>query len=602
MIRKIIYTCLTLILCAGEVQAQKETYNWTFGNQAGLTWNTTRSFTGSYVYGGNGATTEVLNELPTNIASPMNADQGCFSLSDKNGKLILFSDGSKLYNANKVVMNSGTDMVGNNANAQSGILFPYPGNPDKYIAVAVGYWSFDDIGYTVIDMKANTRLGGVESINNALPAGRKGKVGSSITSIRHENGVDYWVVAAGKGSPTYLNAWRFRPDGIDAPISYQLPANVRENASNGYLKFSPDGKHFVWGTFSDSKLFFGEFDKSTGAFSNIRYITSSEGGNEFYGVEFSMSGKYMYVTKTTSSIGISNFYLYAFDFQALINSSNPQSYYENEMKRIPFPVATNGMPCALQLGPDGRMYISGYPYMGSPSSFYVIENPEQFDDLKIFRLDNFLSGIARFGLPSFAASWFELKIGGDTEFCLDNVAREYTLVISKGEGSEGLAYTRWNFGDGSAIVDDTNVSDGAIQSQMHAYSAAGNYTITITCHKADGSELTAMRQVLSVKVLALPSFTVSTEDVCVGEAGTMMVNTTEENLTINWYNNTTDATPIGTGKTCFTGVQNTEGTVTFYVEVINASGCSSGRNPVNVNVTTCGYNYIPVNPHIRITH
>lgn len=596
MIKKIILiTSVFIFLCTGAIQAQRETYNWMFGDKAGLTWNTTRDFTGTYVYGGTG--TAVLKDMPSNIASPLTATQGCFTLSDRKGRLLLFSNGCKLYNADKALMNPAADMVGNIDNAQSGILFPYPGNPDKYVAVTTGRWSNDILGYTVIDMKGSSGLGSIESINNSFPAGYKGKVGSSITSIKHTNDVDYWVIAPGKGNPSYINIWRFTPDGIEPPRSFQLPANVTENAANGYFKISPDGKHFVWGTFSDSKLFFGDFDNAAGTFSNIRHITSSAGGNEFYGVEFSMSGKYMYVTKTASAL-VSEFFLYVFDFDALINSSNPQNYYLTQMKRISFP-STSGMPAALQLGPDGRMYISGYPYASSPASFFVIENPEQYDNLKIYRLDNFLNGSPYFGLPSFAASWFELKIGGETEFCLDDMEREYTLVISKGVGSGQLAYTQWDFGDGT-LIKDYEVADGNIQSHMHAYSTAGDYTITVTCHSSNDDEITAMgRQTLAVTVLEPPSFTVSVNAVCVGTSETMTVENAAGGMTINWYADAVSATPIGTGRECTTGIQNTEGVVTFYVEVVNALGCSSGRVPVNVNVTSCGFGFIPVNPHLR---
>lgn len=575
--------------------AQRETYNWIFGEQAGLTWNKTRDFTGSYVYGGNGKVT--LKGMPTNISSPLIALDGCFTLSDRKGNLLLFSNGSQLYNADKEIMNPDTEMIGNSANAQSGILFPYPGHPSKYIAVTTGTWSFDYLGYTVIDMKGNSGLGSIESINNTFPDGRKGKVGSSITTIRHANGKDYWVVAPGKGSPSYLNVWRFKSDGIDPPVSYRLPADVTENAANGYIKFSPDGKYFVWGTMSDSKLFFGRFDNNTGAFSNIKYITGT--GNEFYGVEFSMSGKYMYVSKTSSAL-VNVFYLYAFDFERLINYVNPQDYYKNEMKRIAFP-ATSGMPAAVQLGPDGRMYISGYPYFNSPASFYVIENPEQFNNLKIYRLDNFLEGTPRFGLPSFAASWFELKISGETEFCLDNIEREYTLAISKGVGSEELAYMQWDFGDGSAPIRDYKINDGDIQSHMHAYSTAGEYTITATCHRANGTEITSMgKQILQVKVHDTPNVTISVNDVCIGKSEIMTVNNVTSEMTVNWYNTIIDVAPILTGSTCPTGVLDMPGTITFYVEIINnTTGCSTGRVPVIIQVKACGTDFIPVNPHLR---
>lgn len=597
MIKKIIYiTSVFIFLCTGAIQAQRETYNWTFGNKVGLTWNTTRDFSATTI---SGSETKILTGLPTSFDSPLEATQGCFTLSDRKGKLLLFSNGRDLYNANKTKMNPDADMVGNIDNAQSGILFTYPGKPGKYVTVTTGIWSRDILGYTVIDMNGNDGLGQVESINNSFPAGRMGKVGGSITATRHANGVDYWVIAPGKGTPSYLNIWRFTPDGINAPDYVQLPVSVSDGEkATGHIKFSPDGKHFVWATFNDSKLFFGNFDNSTGKFSNIKYITGTAGGSEFYGVEFSRSGKYMYVSKTESGI-VSSYLLYAFDFDALMKSANPQDYYKNQMKRITFPKA-GGMPAGLQLGPDGRLYIARHPNTTSPASLYVIENPEQFNNLKIYNLNNFLTGSSFMGLPSFAASWFEFKIDGETEFCLDNVEREYTLTISRGVGSEQLAYTQWDFGDNTTQVRDNNVTDGDIQSHMHAYSAAGDYTITVTSYDASGNEITTMgKQTLAIKVLESPSPTVLVNDVCVGTSATMTVENVADGTTITWYNDETSTTSIATGKECSTGIQNTVGTVTFYVEAVNTLGCSSGRKRVVVNVTTCGNDFIPVNPHIR---
>lgn len=603
MIKRIVYTlCFISFFCAENLYAQKEANNWVFGNNAGMTWNTTRSFTGTYVSGGSGAV--VLTGMPTKITgSQMIADQGCFTLSDKNGNLMLYSNGQDLWNSSHQKINS-IVMNGNLGNAQSGILVPYPGKANKYIAVTIGLWSLNTFSYTVIDMSGNGGAGVVESLNNSFPGGHVGGLGSSVTSIRHKNGSDYWIVAPGKidGSQAYLNAWRVTSNGINTPVKSPLGVIVKATStSTGCLKFSPDGKYFVWGTFVDRKLIFGEFNSETGQFSNIKYITSTkaDGLNDFYGVEFSRSGKYLYVTETTNSRP-TNYSLYAFDFKALFDSQNPQTYFQSAaVKKILFPSSTGGMPADLQLAPDGRMYIAGYPLLGSPNCLYVMLNPEEFNNLKIVRLDNFVDGQVRYGLPSFAASWFEIKLEGETEFCA-GVDQEYTLEISRGEGSEDLHYIQWDFGDGSEPVKDYNITDGTIQSHSHTYSVGGNYVITATAHKADDTEITSIdHQVLNVTVLSVPTFTVSADDVCLGSSGTMISDNTDDTISINWYNNEDDETPFHTGNTCSTGEQHTAGTITFYVEAVNEEGCCSERTAVNVVVKSCGASFLPVNPHIR---
>ncbi len=72
MKKQILYT--TVMLCITICFSQNETANWTFGENAGLNFNS------GY-------------PLPLG-ASQLNTTEGCASMSDTSGNLIIYSDGS----------------------------------------------------------------------------------------------------------------------------------------------------------------------------------------------------------------------------------------------------------------------------------------------------------------------------------------------------------------------------------------------------------------------------------------------------------------------------------------------------------------------------
>ncbi|MDH6358700.1 PKD domain-containing protein [Parabacteroides sp. PF5-9] len=470
---------LTTVFC---VQAQKEANNWVFGNNAGLTWNTTRSFQATGLLGTANDTT--LTNLPDFLTgSVMSMLEGCFSLSDADGNLLFYSNGSTIYNAAHGTMANGTGLGGDSSSAQSGIIFPYPGHPNQYIAVSAGATNSDRVEYCIVDMTANGGLGAVTTKNVKL-TGYSGTLGESVTSILHANGEDYWIVVPGKGTSSAFNAWLVTSSGVTTTpvITTLTPPSLASNGSRGYIKFTPDGKHFAWATFVDTYLYWGDFDAATGQFSNIKNLTYPDSGNAFYGVEFTASGKYLYVS------GVGSGKIYAYDFEALLATSNPASVTPQTF------LIKSGSAYALQLGPDGRIYLS----IMSSRNGYIIDNPEEFSNLRLYELTNFLpSGSFQAGLPSFAANWFNVSFDGDDSFCV-GTPQTFNVTIESVSGVDEVSHTEWDFGDGSAIITDTNVN--GTQSHTHTYAEKGVYTITVRVFKkSDGSEMTNQRQRFNVK-------------------------------------------------------------------------------------------------------
>lgn len=460
---------LTLIGLCIYAKAQKETYNWAFGYGCGLTWNGTRSVAAT----GIGSTVNAtLTDLPTFFNSSISTLEGCFSLSDSDGNLLFYSDGMTIYNKNNAVMANGSGMGGHNSSAQSGIILPFPESTTQYMAVSLGMTSAGNLAYSIIDMSLNAGLGGVTSQKNIRFPNPSGTTGESVTSIKHANETDYWVAAPGKGSPTYLNAWLVSSSGVSSsPVVTTCPTSISASTSNGYFKFTPDGKHFVYATYTGNVMMYGDFDRSTGIFSNIRTVT---GLPSPYGVEFSLSMKYLYLVCVRGDLRV-------YDLEALLATNNPATIVPKT-----FSLGISTEVSAAQMGPDGRIYICPY----SQNYLYVVDNPDEYDNLKVYRLPaGFLGKTTGVGLPTFAASWFSAKVTEKSFVCTSNDFK-YTVEVSmSGPVSDQPTKLVWDFGDGSATVTQNIVSDQTIYKHIHNYATTGKYTITIIPYKANGAAL-----------------------------------------------------------------------------------------------------------------
>lgn len=377
-----------------SASAQKETFNWTFGANSGLTWNTTRSLACTGLAGTPNAT---LSGLPTFFKSSLITDEGCSTLSDKDGNLLLYTNGIAVWNKNNAGIVGG--LTGHTSSVQSSVVLPYPGSTTRYMIISLGDKASGNLSYTIIDMSLNGGLGGVvPSQKNILFPNPTGTTGESSTVVKHANGIDYWVIAPGRTSqaPYYINAWRVSSSGVSSsPVvtSHYYSPPPSPLASNGYFKFTHDAKHFVWATFTSQTVVYGDFNSSTGQFSNMRIMNLPTP----YGVEFSASLKYLYLGLLKE--------LRVYDFEALLATSNPATVVPKSFTfEYEPPLGYALGPMGLQMGPDGRIYLSAQ----YQNYLFFIDNPEEYNNLKIYKLpDGFLSeGKSYAGLLSFSASWF----------------------------------------------------------------------------------------------------------------------------------------------------------------------------------------------------
>nr|MBP6460577.1 cell surface protein [Crocinitomicaceae bacterium] len=108
---------LFILLIQTVSYSQKEAAIWYFGEKAGLDFNS-----GSPVSITDG-------KIVTN--------EGCASISDKNGTILFYTDGTLVYNKLHKVMPNGSGLFGHNSSTQSAIIVPKPNNPYIYYIFTV---------------------------------------------------------------------------------------------------------------------------------------------------------------------------------------------------------------------------------------------------------------------------------------------------------------------------------------------------------------------------------------------------------------------------------------------------------------------------------
>lgn len=491
---KLVFFSILQIFSICALWAQKETYNWTFGLHVGLSWkeDKLRSFPG---IGVNGNPDMTLYRLPGAFKTFMWQIEGSSSISDSNGDLLFYSNGRSVFDITGKQLT--TSLSGGISSAQSCIIIPHPKGENKYICIGINHLYRNEMSYAII--RANSPQDVKVDVYPMSFQFYTGKLSENVAAVRHANGVDWWIVAPGTNpiGPSYMNAFlanteRVRyfdpvvtPTGIDFTNS-----DGQNNGTMGYLKFTINGKHFAWLTATEGKLIYGDFDNSTGKFSNMGYLNIKG-----YGLEFSPDQKYIYVTYPRE---YSNevYGLYVYELAALLKGDKS---YRNYF-RTPFNIEDKG-PYAVQMDPQGNLWITANG--DNTSKIYFVDNPYDPDELRVYRLDDFFEPetYARIGLPTYPSAFFRLL--GDPGICI-NVVKEYSVYISEKIGGQRVDYLKWNWGDNSE-PEIEKLAIGGEQKKKHSYSRSGLYTISVEAYDENNKLITSpQKKMVKVNPCVMP--------------------------------------------------------------------------------------------------
>lgn len=456
MTKQILY--ITFLFGINICFSQNETANWTFGENAGLNF--------SYGY-------------PSPLgSSQLNTTEGCASMSDNTGNLIIYSDGSTVWNKNHEVMTNGLDLLGNDSSTQSAIIIPKPNSDTIYYIFTVDDRAGSNgLRFSEVDLTLSGGLGAVTANKNIL---LESPITEKLTAVEASNGEDIWVISHRWESNEFVSYLVSDLGVATTPIISGVGTYYGGdiNQTIGYLKASPNREKVASVVSYVSQVEVFDFNAETGQLTNPTYIPNLSTNNPgFYGCEFSPDSQLLYVSELNYDTNLS------FIHQYNLGLNSASSIIASDI----IVGQRTGSFGALQQALDGKIYVAEF----DRTSMAVITDPN------VIGIDcNLLSGfvnlndkVCQLGLPPFIQSYFFANnifnntcYGDNTEF--------YT------EFSTNIDAIQWDFGDPASGANNNST----LLNPTHVFSSYGTFNVTIN-FVVDGQNQTLYR---SVKITEKP--------------------------------------------------------------------------------------------------
>src|SRR5690606_28863540 len=164
---------------------------------------------------------------------------GTSVISDRNGQVILSTDGSTVYDKVGDVISPPGGIGGNNTSTQSALIIPVPGDETLFYIFTtqeVEGGTFE-LRYSLFDLKENNGLGALVTVNQLL----------FKPSTERITGDDNWLIAHEFGNDSF-RAYPITPEGIGNPVISAIGSDhTTTNLANGqgYMKLGATNKLVV---------------------------------------------------------------------------------------------------------------------------------------------------------------------------------------------------------------------------------------------------------------------------------------------------------------------------------------------------------------------
>lgn len=434
--------------------ADHQADRWYFGQNAGLDFR-------------QGTPTADLSNFVMNVrTSPA-------IISDSTGNVLFFTDGATVWNRNGGIMDNGTGLHGYPGHTMPVIIVPKPGSDSIYYIFTTHSMKMNNLDpRTIYGLEYNevsmARAGGLGAVTRKNKPLLPPEFSSKLTAVKNSNGVDYWVVAHKFNSNEFCS-FRVTSSGVDSAnyvsssVGTVQAAPGETNNGFGYMKISPDGTKLALAILGSDVYEIYNFDATSGKVSNP--ITSPPVFNEPYGIEFSPDSRYLYGTITSASEWSPFDSIYSYIFQFDINQGgNIFTNFDT--------IAVNNTGSyfgGIQIGTDGRIYVSRSPY--GFASLSVIQNPKR-PGLECNFTTNALDLQGKrswYGFPNFVQTYFDLP-----HFNVENVCFTDTALFTLQDDSN-VDNVTWQFGDPGSGSNTSTTIQGS-----HVFSGPGTFTVQVT--------------------------------------------------------------------------------------------------------------------------
>jgi len=379
-------TSSTLLVESANCNVSNESKIWRFGNMAGL------DFSGD-------TAVFILHPFSFPLIEYF-ADEACVSVNDASGNFLFYANPQMVFNRNYVKMPNGSGLKGS-TNATQMASVNHPSNPALHYLFTVGALDgnglTDGLHYSVVDMTLENGLGDVvaASKNTLLLA----EATEKITTVKHANGIDTWVVIHERNTDAYL-CYLLNAGGVNAPVISHTGI-VHLGQGVGQMKFSPDGCKIALAKYDENSFEICNFDNQTGILSSPLNFVSPD-YQYAYGLEFSPDGSKLYLGIEQ----VKNIYQFDMTQTTAASISASRVFVGN--------IPGNAGIGAFQLGPYSKIYIArtGQRWLG------VIGNPNAPGTLCEMKANGVYLGInegdpysglinrSTNGLPCFSQQYF----------------------------------------------------------------------------------------------------------------------------------------------------------------------------------------------------
>jgi hypothetical protein len=418
---------------------QKEWSNWYFGP------TTLFSFSNNNIPQ---VKTDFINPIPSYWYSYYYNYYNGSSYSDPiTGETKFVLAGHMLYDKNYDLIPSSLDLRICPGDKDSYHIIPFHNDPNKFYIVQFQDLSADilaaetglqvrcpnaiGLGYSILDLTLNNGLGDFAIMNTVLQSG----LPNGMTTIRHANGKDVWVVVHGWNNNEFYS-YLFTDNGVSGPVTTSIgPVIARSSASfGGTLSASHDGSTIAAQITGTGTLDLYDFDKNTGLLTGVKSLNTQYPAHRMV---FSPDDTKLYYLGSYTIPGV-----YQFD----LDVPNVQG------SLVKIAVDSTGSMYDMELGPDGKIYIAGRQKWDNNNTQYtlpVINCPNLAKYACNYDADGFKLPMnhSYSQFPTFINDYVqqpkapratEFSIGNDTAICFGN----YKL-----SAPEGWQYYRWNTGE-----------------------------------------------------------------------------------------------------------------------------------------------------------
>ncbi len=363
-----VFIC-TSMMSNAQVSPYQIPPKWQFGYKAGLDFGTS-PFTIS--------PPNILNTNPTDNSGGADAIGGLEASStvcNPSSAIVAYCNQLRVYNAANTRFPISL-AASTGSSTDGAVALPDPGNANQfYIFVANdqtggGPGLFQGVSYVIFNTSTNTLSATTNLFSTTLNI-----VDESICA-GSDSSSGYWIVAHGYahgasvGNEYYV--WHLTASGVTAHTTFpQVPAGaLSEYSSNASIKINQCQDRIAWGD-AAGKFEAYSWNKRFGTIGAS--LIQQNTGNNIYGLELSPNGRFAYVG------GLSSNNIYQIDINTPANP--PLLIYPVASSVAPNAVNGTAEIGTMQLGPNGKIYVSHVSGTGNTNAVYIgtVSSPNTLD-------------------------------------------------------------------------------------------------------------------------------------------------------------------------------------------------------------------------------